>query len=99
MIEDEGSHDETAAGRPMWEALNAELRRQVDVQVEVRAEDGASRRTELLQVIAAKLAAKAADGDLGAIKEIFDRMDGRAVAGSPPEQGPRKVLLQWKDPE
>jgi uncharacterized protein DUF5681 len=99
MTEDEGPPDGGTSNRPMWEALNAELRRQVEVQVEVQAEHGEGRRTELLQVIAAKLAAKAADGDLGAIKEIFDRMDGRAVAGSAPEQGPRKVLFEWKDPE
>jgi hypothetical protein len=73
----------------MWEALNAELRRAV--------EDGGSRTAELLQVIAAKLAAKAADGDLGAIREIFDRMDGKTVAGSAPEQQPERVQLQWKE--
>jgi uncharacterized protein DUF5681 len=95
MTEDEGPLDGGTSNRPMWEALSAELRR----QVEIDAGNGNGRRTELLQVIAAKLAAKAADGDLGAIKEIFDRMDGRAVAGNAPEQGPRKVLLQWKDSE
>jgi hypothetical protein len=52
-----------------------------------------------LQLIARKLAAKALDGDLGAIKEIFDRMDGKSAAGSAPEQQPGKVTLQWKDPQ
>ena len=65
-----------AAARPMWEALAAELRRE--------GEDGDGRRAELLQLIARKLAAKALDGDLGAIKEIFDRMDGKSAAGSAP---------------
>ena len=49
----------------------------------------------MLQLVARKLAAKALEGDLGAIKEIFDRIDGKSVAGSAPEQA-RKVEMQWK---
>jgi hypothetical protein len=89
MTDDTLPPDGGGPSRPMWEALNAELRRAV--------EDGGSRTAELLQVIAAKLAAKAADGDLGAIREIFDRMDGKTVAGSAPEQQPERVQLQWKE--
>ena len=80
-----------AAARPMWEALDAELRR--------LSEDGDGRRAEILELIARKLAAKALDGDLGAIKEIFDRMDGKSVAGSAPVEQPGKVIFQWKDPQ
>jgi hypothetical protein len=47
-----------------------------------------------LMYVARRLAAK---GDLGAIKEIFDRIDGKAVAGSAPEQTPSKVEMQWKE--
>jgi hypothetical protein len=89
MTDDTRPPDGGRPSRPMWEALNAELRRAV--------EDGGSRTAQLLQVIAAKLAAKAADGDLGAIREIFDRIDGKAVAGSAPEQTPGKVQMQWKE--
>jgi hypothetical protein len=89
MTDDRLPPDGGGPSRPMWEALNAELRRAV--------EDGDGRRTELLQVIAGKLAAKAADGDLGAIKEIFDRMDGKTVAGSAPEQPATRVEMQWKE--
>jgi hypothetical protein len=89
MTDDTWPPEGGGPSRPMWEALNAELRRAV--------EDGGSRTAELLQVIAAKLAAKAADGDLGAIKEIFDRMDGRTLAGSAPEQPATKVEMQWKE--
>jgi hypothetical protein len=89
MTDDTRPPDGGAPSRPMWEALNAELRRAV--------EDGGSRTAELLQVIAGKLAAKAADGDLGAIKEIFDRMEGKTVAGSAPEQPATKVEMQWKE--
>ena len=89
MTDDTGPPDGGAPSRPMWDALNAELRRAV--------EDGGSRTAELLQVIAGKLAAKAAEGDLGAIREIFDRMDGKTVAGSAPEQPATKVEMQWKE--
>jgi Recombination endonuclease VII len=77
------------AARPMWEALAAELRRESD--------DGS--KADILRLIARKLAAKALEGDLGAIKEIFDRMDGKSVAGTAPDEPPGKVIFQWKDPE
>jgi Autographiviridae endonuclease VII len=59
---------------PMREALDAEL---------TRASDGEGHN--VLQLIARKLAVKALEGDLGAIREIFDRIDGKAVAGSAPD--------------
>jgi hypothetical protein len=76
---------------PMREALDAELRRE--------SEDGEGAKAAMLRLIARKLAAKALDGDLGAIKEIFDRMDGKSVAGAAPEEPPGKVVFEWKDPE
>jgi hypothetical protein len=77
--------------RPMREALEAELRRESD--------DGEGAKIAMLQLIARKLAAKAVDGDLGAIKEIFDRMDGKSVASSAADEPPGKVVFEWKDPE
>jgi hypothetical protein len=74
---------------PMREALDAELARQSD--------DGEGAKAGVLQLIARKLATKALDGDLGAIREIFDRIDGKPVAGSAPEQTQRKVEVQWKE--
>ena len=72
---------------PMREALDAELAR--------ASEDGEGHQTEVLQLIARKLATKALEGDLGAIREIFDRVDGKTVAGSAPEQPQRKLEIQW----
>ena len=70
--------DPTPAGdsamRPMWNALDAQLRREGD--------DGEGGKASVLQLIARKLAAKALAGDLEAIKEIFDRMDGPSVAAA-----------------
>ena len=79
------------SNRPLREALDAELRRESD--------DGDGCKAEVLRLIARRLAAKALDGDLAAIKEIFDRIDGKTVAGSAPEQPPGKVVFEWKDPE
>jgi hypothetical protein len=73
----------------MREALDAELARQSD--------DGEGAKAGVLQLIARKLATKALDGDLGAIREIFDRVDGKTVAGAAPEQQPEKVQMQWKE--
>jgi hypothetical protein len=77
--------------RPMREALDAELRRESD--------DGEGAKAAMLRLIARKLAAKALDGDLAAIKEIFDRMDGKSAAGSAADEPPGKVVFEWKDPE
>ena len=77
--------------RPMREALDAELRRESD--------DGDGPKAAMLQLIARKLAAKAVEGDLAAIKEIFDRMDGKSVAGAAAYEPQGRVVFQWKDPE
>jgi Recombination endonuclease VII len=74
--------------QPMRDALDAELARAGD--------DGEGHKVEVLQLVARKLAAKALEGDLGAIREIFDRIDGKSVAGSAPEQTQTKVEMQWK---
>jgi hypothetical protein len=91
MSIDDVPPDGGKSARPMWEALAAELRRESD--------DGDGAKADILRLIARKLAAKALEGDLGAIKEIFDRMDGKSVAGAAADEPPGKVIFQWKDPE
>jgi hypothetical protein len=71
----------------MRNALDAELARTSD--------DGEGHN--VLQLIARRLATKALEGDLGAIREIFDRIDGKSVAGSASEQAPRQAEMQWKE--
>jgi hypothetical protein len=90
MTTDDAPPDGGKATKPMWDALNAELGREIE-------DDGA--KTEILRLIVRKLAAKALDGDISAIKEIFDRMDGKSVAGTAPDEPPGKVMFQWQDPE
>lgn len=52
-----------------------------------------------LSRIVDNLIAKAIDGDLAAIREIFDRIDGKASAAAAPASAepPRKVSLAWKE--
>ena len=91
MTTDDAPPDGGKATKPMWDALSAELRREI--------EDGEGQRAETLRLIVRKLAAKAVDGDISAIKEIFDRMDGKSVAGAAPDEPPGKVVFQWQDPQ
>ena len=56
-----------------------------------------------LRRIVDNLVRKAIDGDLSAIKEIFDRIDGKAPtaaagAGTGAEE-PRRVVFRWKGDE
>ena len=71
--------------RPVRDALDSELSR--------ASVDGDE--NNVLRLIARRLAAKALDGDLGAIKEIFDRVDGKPVAGAASEQMQRHEL-KWR---
>ena len=73
--------------RPVRDALDSELAR--------ASVDGDG--NNVLRLIARKLAAKALEGDLGAIREIFDRINGKSVAGSASEQAPRQAEMQWKE--
>jgi hypothetical protein len=53
-----------------------------------------------LRRIVGNLIGKAIDGDLAAIREIFDRIDGKAPAAAGSDaQEPRKVMFEWKSNE
>ena len=47
-----------------------------------KATTGEGGRASVLHLIARKLAAKALAGDVEAIREVFDRMDGTPVAAT-----------------
>ena len=78
------------SNRPMWSMLDEELRREIEDEGEM-VEPG--------RLIVRRLVAKALNGDMAAIKEIIDRMDGKSVPGTAPDLGPRKVIFAWKDYE
>jgi hypothetical protein len=56
----------------MRDALDAQLRREDD--------DGEGGKASIAQLIVRMLVAKSLAGDLKAIREIFDRLDGTSVA-------------------
>ncbi len=60
-----------------------------------QADDGA---TDKVRLIARKLVDKATEGDIQAIKEVLDRIDGKSVPGADDaDQGPGQVNIRWKD--
>jgi len=88
------TEEQTEAGkasRLMRKAILLELQREPG-----EADDGA---TDKLRLIARRLVDKAAEGDIQAIKEVLDRIDGKSAPGpGEAEQGPRQVSIRWKDP-
>ena len=77
-------------GRLMRSAILLELQCQAG-----EAGDGA---TDKLSLIARRLVDKAAEGDIQAIREVLDRIDGKTAPGPDNgEQGPREVSIRWKD--
>jgi hypothetical protein len=89
MTNDETPPDGGNAGKPMRAAISAALRR------EAEGDDGQTAPT--LALIVNKLITRALGGDMSAIKEILDRMDGKTAAGAIEDEGPRRVIVRWKD--
>jgi hypothetical protein len=51
-----------------------------------------------LELIARKLAKRALDGDMSAVKEVFDRIDGKSLAGVEPAiPAPQERVVRWAD--
>ena len=89
MNSDDASPDGGNVNKPMPEALSVALRRE--------AEDDGGQTAQTLQLVVRKLIARALGGDIPAIKEIFDRMDGKSAAGTMEDEGPGRVIVRWKD--
>jgi len=79
----------------MCQRARGMMRNALDAELARTSDDGEGHN--VLQLIARRLATKALEGDLGAIREIFDRIDGKSVAGSASEQAPRQAEMQWKE--
>jgi hypothetical protein len=79
-----------AGGKPITRALIAALE-----------ESAPGADAPNLRRIVGNLIGKAIDGDLAAIREIFDRIDGKAASApaGADAQEPRKVMFEWKSNE
>jgi hypothetical protein len=89
MTDHETPPDGGNAGKPMRAAISAALRR------EAEGDDGQT--APALALIVNKLITRALGGDMSAIKEILDRMDDKTAAGAIEDEGPRRVIVRWKD--
>jgi len=87
------SDEQTETGktsRLMRQAILLELEREPG-----QVDDGATNR---LRLVARQLVDKAVEGDIQAIKEVLDRIDGKSVPGAGDAgQGPRQVNIRWKN--
>jgi hypothetical protein len=55
---------------------------------------------DMLQQVARSLVQKAGQGDVSAIKEVLDRIDGKTAAPAPEtDDGPSQVNVSWGEPE
>lgn len=58
-------------------------------------------KTKRLQLVAERLVDAAIEGDMAAVKEIFDRVDGKVPQAHVGDDGPIKheLVLRWMTPE
>jgi len=89
MATDETPPDGGQAYRLMRQALVVALHRHLE------NDDG--RRNQKLRLIADKLVDKAVEGDMHAIKELLDRVDGKPGGSTTVDEAPRKVTFEWKN--
>jgi hypothetical protein len=85
--------DDNKAARLMQRAILHELLRPYGPDAADPADN--------LQAVARSLVAKAAGGDLSAIKEVLDRIDGKTAAASAASnetrnETPKHVSIRWK---
>jgi hypothetical protein len=92
MTPNEDQVEGSKASRMMRKAILRELHCPPDDPDEPAADK--------LQQVARSLVNKAAQGDVTAIKEVLDRIDGKSLPGAPEtDDGPRQVNIAWKPPE
>ena len=62
------------------------------------AVDANGQKTKKLYEVAAACVEQAIAGDVSAIREIFDRVDGKSPSGvaGTSEEEPQKVIFQWQ---
>jgi hypothetical protein len=88
--------EDNKASRMMRKAIVRELQCPPDAPDQPAADN--------LEQVARALVRKAGQGDVAAIKEVLDRIDGKTLPGVPdadetPKEPIRRVYLSWKKPE
>ena len=80
--------NQNAANARIWKAA-------IERALEVR---GRGDRMAALNELAEKLLARAEEGDMGALKELGDRLDGKPAQaiGGAEDLGPVRHLFEWK---
>jgi hypothetical protein len=74
------------------------MRKAILLELQCEPGEADAGATDKLRLIARRLVDKAAEGDIQAIKEVLDRIDGKSVPGpGDAEQGPRQVNIRWKN--
>lgn len=95
MTQPKPTASRAAGGKPITRALVAAL------EESAPGTDALGTGVPNLRRIVDNLIGKAIEGDLAAIREIFDRIDGKAPSGpaGADTQEPRKVMFEWKSNE
>lgn len=65
-------------GRPPKKNLSDILKAMLEEKIEVKMEDGTKEKKEFREVLVRNLIQKASKGDIRAIQEIFDRVEGKS---------------------
>lgn len=90
----EGDPSPNPSGRPKGSRnLSSILREMLEEEIEVNI-DGVKSKKQFQEVIIRKLLKKANDGDIRAIMEIFDRVDGKAKQ-TIEQSGGTSITVKW----
>lgn len=74
-----GDPGQNPAGRPKGSPnLSTVLKAMLEEKIDVRMDNGKIEKKKFMDVVIRKLIKKASDGDVRAIQEIFDRIDGKS---------------------
>ena len=91
----------TANIAPLEDSTASRLMRQAILhELHVLPGDPEPPAADKLQQVARSLVNKAAQGDVSAIKEVLDRIDGKTLPGAPEsDDGPTRVNVSWGKPK
>jgi hypothetical protein len=83
--------------RPDWDEDNESMRDVLRLELQCKKEDLDGSKIAYQRLIGRKLVDKALEGDIHAIREIFDRVDGKSPRRSASLDEPRHMIIEWND--